>query len=105
MASTIEAAEAKIQEVLPSRSAEKGQSLPKAIKITIGNKNVELGEGTSKGTRVKVCGRIHRLRPQKQATFITLVDGHGHLQCVLSGDLTKTYDALTFAQGTSLALY
>ena len=42
---------------------------------------------------------------QKQATFLTLIDGYGHLQCVLSGNLTKTYDALTFAQGTSLILY
>ena len=80
-------------------------SLPKAVKITIGDKNVELGEGDVKGTRVKVSGRIHRLRQQKQATFLTLIDGYGHLQCVLSGDLTKTYDALTFAQGTSLTLF
>lgn len=81
-------------------------SLPKALKIKINRKDIELGEGDKKGTRVMVMGRIHRLRAQKQATFITLVDGYGHLQCVLvSGDLTKTYDALTFAQGTSLALY
>ncbi|KAK4090241.1 hypothetical protein Purlil1_5412 [Purpureocillium lilacinum] len=82
-------------------------SLPKAVKITIDNKNVELGDGADKkGARVKVSGRIHRLRPQKQATFITLIDGGGHLQCVLqAGDLTKTYDALTFAQGTSITLY
>merc|ERR1712000_36370 len=79
--------------------------LPKAVKITIGDKNVELGEGDVKGTRVKVSGRIHRLRQQKQATFLTLIDGYGHLQCVISGNLTKTYDALTFAQGTSLTLY
>jgi len=81
------------------------ESLPKAVKITIATKDVELGEGDKKGTRVKVSGRIHRLRPQKQATFITLVDGYGHLQCILQGDLTRTYDALTFAQGTSLTLY
>ncbi|KAK6843640.1 Asparagine--tRNA ligase- cytoplasmic [Apiospora arundinis] len=81
-------------------------SLPEAQKIKINCKDIELGEGDKKGTRVKVMGRIHRLRAQKQATFITLVDGYGHLQCVLvAGDLTKTYDALTFAQGTSLALY
>jgi len=80
-------------------------ALPKAVKITIGDKNVELGEGDSRGTRVKVSGRIHRLRQQKQATFLTLIDGYGHLQCVLSGNLTKTYDALTFAQGTSLTLF
>jgi asparaginyl-tRNA synthetase len=76
-------------------------SLPKATKITIGNKSAEL-----EGTRVKVSGRIHRLRQQKDYTFITLVDGYGYLQCILpSGDLTKTYDALTFAQGTSLTLF
>ena len=80
-------------------------SLPTAVRITTGKKDAKLGEGESKGDRVKVFGRIHRLRPQKQATFITLVDGYGHMQCVLTGDLTKTYDALTFAQGTSLVLY
>ncbi len=80
-------------------------SLPKAVKITIGDKDVKLGEGEVKGARVKVSGRIHRLREQKQATFLTLIDGYGHLQCVLAGVLTKTYDALTFAQGTSLTLY
>ncbi|KAK2625996.1 hypothetical protein QTJ16_004258 [Diplocarpon rosae] len=80
-------------------------SLPKAVKIKISDKNIESGEGEIKGTRVKVSGRIHRLRQQKQATFITLIDGYGHLQCVLSGNLTKTYDALTLAQGTSLTLF
>lgn len=81
-------------------------SLPIAVKITIGNKNVELGNGEKKGTRVKVCGRIHRLRVQKHATFITLVDGYGQLQCILAaGNLTKSYDALLFAQGTSIAMY
>lgn len=81
------------------------ESLPTAVDITIANKKVALGEGEKKGTRVKVHGRIHRLRAQKQATFIDLIDGYGHLQCVLVGDLTKTYEALVFAQGTSLALY
>lgn len=82
------------------------ESLPPAKRITIGEKKVELGDGDKKGARVKIAGRIHRLREQKQATFITLIDGYGHLQCVLqAGDLTKTYDALTFAQGTSLWVY
>jgi asparaginyl-tRNA synthetase len=81
-------------------------SLPRAVKIKIGNKDIELGEGTKKGTRVKVFGRIHRLRVQKYATFITLVDGYGQLQCVLeAGDLTKSYDALLFAQGAALAMF
>ncbi|KAH8589334.1 asparaginyl-tRNA synthetase-like protein [Bisporella sp. PMI_857] len=81
-------------------------SLPTATKIKIWQKDIELGDGDKKGTRVKVAGRIHRLREQKQATFLTLIDGYGHLQCVLAaGNLTKSYEALTFAQGTSLLLY
>ncbi|KAL2109940.1 hypothetical protein VUR80DRAFT_1839 [Thermomyces stellatus] len=80
-------------------------SLPEAVEISVAKKDIELGEGDKKGPRVKIPGRIHRLRPQKHATFITLNDGFGHLQCVLTGDLTKTYDALMFAQGTSLRLY
>lgn len=81
-------------------------SLPKATKITIGNKDIALGDEATKGTRVKVSGRIHRLRQQKEFTFIELIDGYGHLQCIIpSGDLTKTYDALTFALGTSLTLF
>ncbi|SPO01055.1 probable asparaginyl-tRNA-synthetase [Cephalotrichum gorgonifer] len=81
-------------------------SLPEAVLFTIAEKDIELGEGDKKGKRVKVYGRIHRLRPQKNETFITLNDGHGLLQCILhAGDLTKTYDALTFAQGTSLLLF
>ena len=75
--------------------------LPKATKITIGNKSDALV-----GSRVKVSGRIHRLRQQKDYTFITLIDGYGYLQCILpSGKLTETHDALTFAQGTSLTLF
>ncbi|KAG9253941.1 asparaginyl-tRNA synthetase [Emericellopsis atlantica] len=80
-------------------------SLPKAEKITIANKDVALGEGEKKGARVKVSGRIHQLRTQKQVTFITLTDGYGQLQCLLQGELTRTYDAMTFALGTSLTLY
>lgn len=42
-------------------------SLPEAQKIRIDDKTVELGEGDKKGARVKVYGRIHSLRSQKQA--------------------------------------
>ena len=81
-------------------------SLPKAVKIRLNNESVQLGDEATKGTRVKVSGRIHRLRAQKHATFITLKDGYGYLQCVLAaGDLTKTYEALLFANETSLTLY
>lgn len=81
-------------------------SLPAAVRIKLNDKSVELGDETKKGTRVKVYGRIHHLRPQKHTTFITLKDGYGYLQCILqSGDLTKSYDALMFAQETALVLH
>lgn len=82
-------------------------SLPPAVRIKLNNKNVELGDGGSKkGTRVKVYGRIHHLRPQKHTTFLILKDGYGFLQCVLpAGDLTRNYDALMFAHETALVLY
>lgn len=81
-------------------------SLPAATRITLFNKDVKLGDGHEKGARVKVCGRIHRFRPQKNAMFMTLTDGYGQLQCVIpGGDLTRTRDALLFANGTALAVY
>jgi asparaginyl-tRNA synthetase len=57
------------------------------------------------GTRVRVLGRVHRLRTQKDIIFITLSDGYGYLQCVLTGDLVKTYDAMTLTLETSLAIH
>ncbi|KAJ9098497.1 hypothetical protein QFC19_006365 [Naganishia cerealis] len=46
-----------------------------------------------RGSRVRVFGWVHRLRVQSQMTFITLRDGTGYLQLVLTGDLVKTLDA------------
>lgn len=74
-------------------------SLPPAKRITIGDKTVEI-------KRVEVRGRIHRIRQQKAATFLTLTDGNGYLQCILeAGPLTKCLDAMLFTQGTSLAMF
>lgn len=96
-------------------------SLPEAKKIRTSEKDVTLRAGTAKtddssskpdvdyssgrGTRARVTGRIHRLRVQKDVIFITLSDGYGLLQCVLTGDLTKTYDALTFTLETSMEIF
>ncbi|KAI9876302.1 MAG: hypothetical protein M1830_006806 [Pleopsidium flavum] len=91
--------------------------LPKAVKITLNEKDpklIKLRSGTSqkdvdysegRGTRVRVTGRVHRLRSQKDVMFVTLQDGYGFLQCVLTGDLVKTYDALTLTQETSIVIY
>lgn len=59
------------------------ESLPEAKKIKL-NKVQE-----SIGTRVFVQGWVHRLRLQKGLGFITLRDGSGYIQCVLTGDLAK----------------
>ena len=92
-------------------------SLPEAFKIRLDEKDpawIKLRKGTSekdvdysegRGSRVRITGRVHRLRTQKDVIFITLQDGYGFLQCVLTGDLTKTYDALTLTLETSMELW
>ena len=92
-------------------------SLPKAAKIHLNEKDpklIKLRSGTSskdvdysegRGTRVRVTGRVHRLRSQKDVIFVTLQDGYGFLQCVLTGDLVKTYDAMTLTLETSLEIW
>jgi asparaginyl-tRNA synthetase len=87
-------------------------SLPKPIKMKLNEKDpvrfkprsATAGEG-EKGVRVKVVGRVHSLRAQKDNIFITLRDGYGFLQVLLSGQLTKTYDAMTLTRETSMEIY
>ncbi|CAF9904857.1 MAG: hypothetical protein GOMPHAMPRED_002967 [Gomphillus americanus] len=93
------------------------ESLPKPVLLHLDQKGPEIGlkkagqegvdqlEGSQRGTRVVVRGRIHRFRVQKGLIFITLTDGYGYLQCVLTGKLTQTYDALMLTQGTSMEIY
>ncbi|KAL4786762.1 hypothetical protein BJX76DRAFT_320182 [Aspergillus varians] len=85
-------------------------SLPKPVRVRLDVTDpaiVKLGtpESDTPGTRVRVLGRIHRLRTQKDMIFLTLSDGYGYLQCVLTGDLVKTYDAMTLTLETSIALH
>ncbi len=92
-------------------------SLPKAVRIHLGETRpeiVKLGSGErteevdyssdKRGTRVRVFGRVHRERKQSQVLFITLRDGHGYMQCVLTGNLAKTYDAVTLTRETSMMI-
>ncbi|RHZ56524.1 asparagine--tRNA ligase DED81 [Aspergillus thermomutatus] len=85
-------------------------SLPKPVRIRLDVTDpaiVKLGstETQTSGTRVRVLGRVHRLRAQKDVIFLTLSDGYGYLQCVLTGNLTKTYDAMTLTLETSMAIH
>ncbi|KAK2746062.1 hypothetical protein FQN57_003402 [Myotisia sp. PD_48] len=91
------------------------ESLPKAIKIRLNVTDpaivrlrpTEEADATDvqPGTRVRVLGRVHRLRTQKDIVFVTLSDGYGLLQCILAGNLAKTYDALTLTLETSIAIH
>ncbi|KAI0435538.1 hypothetical protein F4803DRAFT_317391 [Xylaria telfairii] len=89
---------------------EEDASLPAPTKIKLDEvgdhvklRNMEDPE--SKGTRVRVVGRVHRERKQKDVLFITLRDGYGFMQVVLSGKLTKTYEALTLTRETSMEIF
>ena len=92
-------------------------SLPKAVRISLGEKRpeiVKLGSGErskdvdykseARGTRVQVYGRVHRERKQKGVVFVTLRDGFGYMQCVLTGPLASTYDAVTLTRETSMMI-
>jgi asparaginyl-tRNA synthetase len=58
----------------------------------------------NKGDRVRVFGRVHRYRQQKGLVFITLRDGYGFMQCLLQGDLAKSYDAITLTRESSMEI-
>ena len=105
-----------LQEALKIKISE-DPKLPKAIKIRLNEKDpaiVKLRKGTSekdvdysegRGSRVRITGRVHRFRTQKDVIFLVLQDGYGFLQCILTGDLTKTHDALTLTQETSMEVW
>ena len=75
-------------------------TLPSAVDIKV-NESVDY-----RGQRVKFCGWVHRLRRQGRALmFVTLRDGSGFLQCVLSDVLCQTYDALTLSTEASVQVF
>lgn len=92
---------------------EEDSELPKAIKMKLNETDpvrfkprpaVSEEKDPPRGTRVRVFGRVHQLRSQKDNMFLVLRDGYGYLQVVLAGKLTKTYDALTLTRETSMEI-
>ncbi|OJD30506.1 asparaginyl-trna synthetase [Diplodia corticola] len=105
-----EAERAKVLEEAKKVVIEEDTSLPQAVKIKLDEagdhiKLRSVQDAESKGTRVKVLGRVHRERKQKDVLFVTLRDGYGFMQVVIAGKLAKTYDALTLTRETSMEIY
>lgn len=77
-------------------------SLPTAQKIKIR----EAVAAREAGRRVVLYGWVHRLRMQgKNMMFITLRDGTGYLQCLLSGDQCRSADVPRLTVESTVALY
>jgi len=92
--------EAKALEAAKAITLSEDASLPKATIIKIRDAVV------SRGKRVKVSGWVHRLRVQgKDMMFVVLRDGSGYLQCVLTGQLCKTFDAITLTLESTITIY
>jgi asparaginyl-tRNA synthetase len=87
---------------------EEDASLPAPIRIRLDEidpAKIQLGTPDSPGARVRVLGRVHHLRSQKDVMFVTLKDGYGQMQCVFTGKLIRTYAAMTLTLETSLAIH
>uniref|UniRef100_A0A2M3Z477 Asparagine--tRNA ligase, cytoplasmic n=1 Tax=Anopheles braziliensis TaxID=58242 RepID=A0A2M3Z477_9DIPT len=90
------------------------QNLEEAKKITIQQdpslpvaKLIKISQGAAnRGVRIRVYGWIHRLRRQgKGLMFVTLRDGTGFLQCVLTDTLCQTYNGLVLSTESSVQLF
>lgn len=87
-------------------------ALPKPVRINlqetdpkiIGTLRKNKDESPEGVVRVSVQGRVQRVAKQGGLVFVILRRGLNYMQCLLSGELTKTYDALTLARETSLEI-
>lgn len=88
-------------------------SLPPAVKIgldvtdpaIIGALRKSGDDESSKGAkRVRVQGRVQRVARQGGLIFVWLRRGMSSMQCLLAGNLAKTYDALILARETSIEI-
>ncbi len=88
-------------------------TLPKAVLINIAETDPNIIGQLRKSSdepkegvlRVCVQGRVQRVAKQGALIFVTLRRGLNLMQCLLSGTLTKTYDALTLSRETSMEIF
>ena len=87
-------------------------ALPKAVLIKlsdtdpkfIGQLRKSADEPKEGVIRVRVQGRVQRVAKQGGLVFVTLRRGLDLMQCLLSGQLAKTYDSLTLIRETSMEI-
>ena len=87
-------------------------NLPAAVLINVGDTKLEkIGllrksehEPEQGVKRIRVQGRVHRVAKQGSLLFITLRRGLDLMQCLLAGDLARTYDAITLSRETSIEI-
>lgn len=77
---------------------EEDKSLPQAKKIKLRSIQDNID------TRVAIQGWVHRLRDQKGLVFLTVRDGTGFIQCVLTGDLAKAKQTRDLTLETSVTI-
>ncbi|KAH8812131.1 hypothetical protein F5884DRAFT_670253 [Xylogone sp. PMI_703] len=89
---------------------EEDPSLPAARLISLGETDPEIigklreSNDDTGVVRVKVQGRVTRVAKQGGLIFVTLRRGHHLMQCLLAGQLSKTYDALVLQRETSMEI-
>lgn len=78
-----------------------GQTDP-AVIGTLRKNDDQVKEGVR---RFRVQGRVQRVAKQGGLIFVTLRRGLDLMQCLLSGNLSKTYDALVLARETAMEIF
>ncbi|CAG8613427.1 21561_t:CDS:2, partial [Racocetra persica] len=93
--------------ILVQKNPEEGYKDVSGAALKKAKKRIKIGDAiANRGKRVKVSGWVHRLRTQgKDMKFVILRDGSGYLQCILTGRLCHTYDALTLSLESTITVY